>query len=160
MSTVYPFMASYNKAGGFQSAPTLDGTAYMNADDHDAIRWLNENVEGAPVILETTGGSYSEYGRVSSQTGLPTLLGWGGHELQWRGNYDEAGKREPDIQNLYESFDPDLTLTLLDKYGIKYVYVGSLERQKYPPAALAKFDQLLDVAYQNDRVTIYEYRPK
>jgi len=163
VSAVYPVLAGYSKAGEFQGTPTLDGTSYMaglRPDDYAAIRWLNENVADAPVILEATGGSYTEYARVSSQTGLPTLLGWGGHELQWRGNYDEAGRREPDIEALYSSLDPQLTLTLLDKYGIKYVYVGSLERQKYPPAALAKFDQLLDVAYRNDGVTVYEYRAK
>jgi YYY domain-containing protein len=161
MSAVYPLVASYNKAGGYQAAPTLDGTAYMaehHPDDHAAIEWLNENVEGAPGIVEATGGSYSYFARVSAQTGLPTVLGWGGHELQWRGNYDEAGRREPDISTIYESLDPDLTLTLLDKYGIKYVYVGDLERQKYPQLTMAKFDQLFDVAYRNDSVTIYEYR--
>ena len=115
-------------------------------------------MQGAPVILEATGGSYSQYGRVSAQTGLPTVLGWGGHELQWRGNYDEAGKREPDIDQIYNSFDPKLTLTLLDKYGISYVYVGSLERDKYSSAALAKFDRLLDVAYRHGAVTIYQRR--
>ena len=161
MSAVYPLLASYNKAGGFQAAPTLDGTAYMaehHADDHAAIEWLNENVAGAPGIVEATGGSYSYYARVSAQTGLPTVLGWGGHELQWRGNYDEAGRREPDISTIYESLDLDLTLTLLDKYGIKYVYVGDLERRKYPQLTMAKFDQLFDVAYQNDSVRIYERR--
>ena len=161
MSAVYPLLASYNKAGGFQSPPTLDGIAYMkqvSPDDYAAIQWLNANVAGAPVIVEATGGSYSQYGRVSAQTGLPTVLGWGGHELQWRGNYDEAGKREPDIDAIYESLDPNLTLTLLDKYGIKYVYVGPVERRDYPPANLAKFDQLLDVAYREGQVTIYERR--
>jgi YYY domain-containing protein len=157
-TSVYPIMAGYSKADGFQGVPTLDGTAYMaryNPDDHAAIQWLNQNVTGAPVILEASGGSYSQFGRVSSQTGLPTVLGWGGHELQWRGNYEEAGKREPDIDQMYSSFDPKLTLTLLDKYGISYVYVGSLERQKYSPSALSKFDRLLDVAYRNSSVTIY-----
>ena len=159
MTAVYPLLAAHNKADGFQGAPTLDGTDYMarfHPDDHAAIQWLNENVQGAPAIVEATGGSYSEYGRVSGQTGLPTVLGWGGHELQWRGNYDEPGKREPDIDKIYGSFDPKLTLTLLDNYGIRYVYVGSLERQEYPATALSKFDQLLDVAYQNGQVTIYE----
>ena len=161
VSAVYPLLASYSKAGGFQGAPTLDGIAYMqqmSPDDYAAIQWLNENVMGAPSIVEASGGSYSQYARVSAQTGLPTVLGWGGHELQWRGNYDEAGRREPDIDAIFESFDPELTLTLLDKYGIKYVYVGPVERRDYPAAALAKFDELLDVAYQNDQVTIYEYR--
>jgi len=159
LTSVYPLLAAYNKADGFQIPPTLDGTAYMarfSPDDYTAIQWLNEHVRGAPTIIEATGGSYSQYGRVSGQTGLPTVLGWGGHELQWRGNYDEAGKREPDIDKIYGDFDPKLTLTLLDKYGIRYVYVGALERQKYPENALSKFDQLLDVAYQSGQVTIYE----
>ncbi len=115
VTAIYPVLAAYNKADGFQVSPTLDGTAYMaqySPDDHAAIEWLNQNVSGAPVVLEATGGSYSQYARVSSQTGLPTVLGWGGHELQWRGNYDEAGKREPDIDKIYGSLDPRLNFDL------------------------------------------------
>jgi len=128
-------------------------------DEYAAVQWLNENVSGTPAILEVSGGSFTEYGRVSSRTGLPTLLGWGGHELQWRGNYDEPGRREPDINAIYSSTDTQSVLTLLEKYGITYVYVGSLERGKYSPAALAKFDRFMDVAFQQGNVTIYERRP-
>ncbi|NIO71110.1 MAG: hypothetical protein GTN71_19270 [Anaerolineae bacterium] len=158
---VYPLAASYTKAGGFKVEPTLDGTAYMadhNLDDHVAIRWLNENVEGAPVILEATGGSYSYYGRVSSQTGLPTLLGWDFHEVQWRGTGEEGNKRKPDIETIYGSLDPKAALTLMDKYAIKYIYVGPLERNSYPAAALNKFDYIMDVVYQQGAVTIYKRR--
>lgn len=158
---VYPLAASYTKAGGFQVEPTLDGTAYMadhNPDDHAAIRWLNENVEGAPVILEATGGSYTYYARVSSQTGLPTLLGWDFHEVQWRGTGEEGNKRKPDIEKIYGSLDAQAALTLMDKYDIKYVYVGSLERSSYPAAALDKFGYIMDVVYQQGAVTIYKRR--
>jgi YYY domain-containing protein len=158
---VYPLAASYTKANGFQVEPTLDGTAYVadhNPDDYAAIRWLNENVEGAPVILEATGGSYSYYGRVSSQTGLPTLLGWDFHEVQWRGTGEEGNKRKPDIETIYGSLDPQAALTLMDKYDIRYVYVGSLERSHYPAAALNKFDYIMDVVYQQGAVTIYKRR--
>jgi YYY domain-containing protein len=158
---VYPLAASYTKADGFQAAPTLDGTAYMadhNPDDYAAIRWLNENVEGAPVILEATGGSYSYYGRVSSQTGLPTLLGWDFHEVQWRGTGEEGNKRKLDIETIYGSLDAQAALTLMEKYDIEYVYVGSLERSHYPSAALNKFDYIMDVVYQRGRVTIYKRR--
>jgi len=158
---VYPLAACYTKAGGFQVEPTLDGTAYManhHSDDHAAIRWLNENVEGAPVILEATGGSYSYYGRVSSQTGLPTLLGWDFHEVQWRGTGEEGNKRKPDIETIYGSLDAQAALTLMDKYDIRYVYVGSLERSHYPAAALDKFDYIMDVVYEQGSVTIYKRR--
>jgi len=158
---VYPLAASYAKADGFRVRPTLDGTAYManhNPDDHAAVGWLNENVEGAPVILEASGGSYSYYGRVSSQTGLPALLGWDFHEVQWRGTGEEGNKRKPDIETIYGTLDAQAALTLMDKYDIKYVYVGSLERGHYPSAALSNFDYIMDVVYQQGAVTIYKRR--
>ena len=162
LGMVYPLAAGFDKAGGFDHQPTLDGLAWVrqySPDEYAAVQWLNKNAPGTPVILEVTGGSFTEYGRVSSRTGLPTLLGWGGHELQWRGNYDEPGRREPDINAIYSSTDVQQILTLFEKYGITYVYVGSLERGKYNPAALAKFDRFMDVAFQQGNVTIYKRRP-
>jgi uncharacterized membrane protein len=123
---VYPIMAISTL--GDRANPTLDGTAWVKQsapDDYAAIQWLNQNVSDSPVILEAPGQSYhAEQSRVSAFTGLPTVLGWGGHELQWRGNYDEAGRREPDIRKIYTSRNDQETLTLLDKYAISYVYVG------------------------------------
>jgi YYY domain-containing protein len=160
LGLLYPALAIPARAEEYGGAPTLDGSAYlfeMYPDDFAAIAWLNENVEGASVILEAPGGSYDYEGRVSAHTGLPTLLGWAGHELQWRGDYDEQARREPDIETLYTSVQPDEVLTLLDKYGISYIYVGSLERNRYPAAGLAKFAGLADVVYEAGAVTIYHY---
>jgi YYY domain-containing protein len=162
LGMVYPLVAGFDKAGGFAPQPTLDGLAWVrqySPDEYAAVQWLNQHVTDTSVILEATGGSFTEYGRVSSRTGLPTLLGWGGHELQWRGNYEEPGKREPDINDIYSSLDTQHVLTLLEKYDITYIYVGSLERGKYSPAALAKFDRFMDVAFQQGNVTIYKRRP-
>jgi len=162
LGTVYPLAAGFDKAGGFAHQPTLDGLAWVrqhSPDEYAAIQWLNQHVSGTPVILEVTGGSYTEYGLVSSRTGLPTVLGWGGHELQWRGNYEEPGRREPDINAIYSSMDTQQVLTLLEKYDISYVYVGSLERGRYSPAALTKFDRFMHVVFQQGNVTIYERRP-
>ena len=158
---MYPLLATYTKANGFAGSPTLDGIAHLEEaypEDLAAIRWLRANVEGAPVVLEATGGSYTYYGRISVHTGLPTLLGWGGHELQWRGNYEEPGKREPDIEALYTSPDQGVTSSLLDKYDISYVYVGGLERRTYgiTQPVLNKFDSLMDVVYQQGDVVIYQ----
>jgi YYY domain-containing protein len=162
-SLVYPVLATHNKTGGFGHTPTLDGMVHLNvsyADDLGAIRWLRANAEGAPVIVEATGGSFTYYGRVSSNTGLPTLLGWGGHELQWRGNYEEPGEREPDIETIYTSPDMEKTAALLDQYGVEYVYVGPLERSTYriSQPVLAKFESLMEVAFQQGEVTIYGRR--
>jgi uncharacterized membrane protein len=86
---------------------------------------------------------------------LPTLLGWAGHEGQWRGSYEVQHAREPDIETIYNSLDPEAALTLLDKYEITYVYVGPLERTKYDARGLAKFERFMDVVYQKGDVTIY-----
>ena len=92
---------------------------------------------------------------MAALTGLPTLLGWAGHEGQWRGSYEVQSAREPDIETIYNTLDPQTALTLLDKYDITYVYVGPLERSKYDPRALEKFEQFMDIVYQQDGVTIY-----
>jgi len=162
LGMVYPLAAGFDKAGGFAHQPTLDGLAWVRQhfpDEYAAVQWLNQHAPDTPVILEAPGGSYTEYGLVSSRTGLPTVLGWGGHELQWRGNYEEPGRREPDINTIYSSLDIQYVLTLLKKYGITYVYVGPLERGKYNPAALAKFDRFMDVVFQQGNVVIYKRRP-
>jgi uncharacterized membrane protein len=129
-------------------------TAYP--DDYAAIRWLQANAPDGVVILEAPGESYGYAGRVSALTGLPTVLGWDFHEYQWRGNYDEPARRKPEIDILYNTVDPMQTLTLLDKYAITYVYVGRLERERYNPNGLAKFERLMKVVYQQDGVTIYQ----
>jgi len=163
---VYPSLAIPARAREYGGPPTLDGAQHLyqsHAADFAAIDWLNQNVEGAPVILETPGDrvrAYTYEGRVSAFTGLPTLLGWGGHEHQWRGDYKEPARREPDIETLYTTTSSEQALALLDAYGIRYVYVGPVETSRYPPAGLAKFAQILNPVYDAGGVTIYHHAPE
>ncbi len=159
---VYPVLATLNRANNFQDAPTLNGIAWINQyhpDDYAAIEWLRRHAPNHAVILEAPGASYAAYqytARISAMTGLPTLLGWGGHESQWRGNYDEPARREPDIEALYNTSNYQQALVLLDKYGIDYVYIGSLERERYSPQGLNKFSDFMKPVFQQDDVVIYQ----
>lgn len=161
LGLVYPALAIPTRAREYGGPPTLDGAAHLRAlygPDMAAIDWLNAHMEGTPVILEAPGDRYRAYiyeGRVSAFTGLPTLLGWGGHEHQWRGNYDEPARREPDIQTLYTTPDPDQALSLLKRYGIQYIYVGPLEQSRYPSEGLAKFTRIGELIYDRDGVKIF-----
>jgi len=160
---VYPVMAIPSKAGEFRGPATLDGTAYLRAylpDDAAGIAWLQANVRGAPVVLEANGGSYTDAARVSAQTGLPTLLGWGGHELQWRGNYDEPGQREPVIQKIYTTTDQAERDSLLARYDVKYIFVGRLERDRFRlnDAALARWAESYDVVFSQGETRIFRRR--
>ena len=161
-ASYYPLAATYTKANLFGVPPTLDGTAFLaryQPGDYGAIQWLNANVSGSPVVLEATGGEYSDYARVATFTGLPGVLGWGGHELQWRGNYTEPGKREPDIDTIYKTADKNAALALLKKYGVRYVVAGRMEREKgYDAASLGKFRGFMDVVYDQDGTVIYRVR--
>lgn len=159
---IYPILATLNKTNNFQNEPTLNGIAWIaqhRPDDYAGIQWLQEHAPDSAIILEAPGSggaSYQYTGRVSALTGLPTLLGWGGHQSQWRGNYDEPGRREPEIDLIFNTSDLDQARRLLDKYNISYVYVGPLERERYSPQGLKKFDPLMEVAFQQGDVTIYQ----
>ena len=142
---------------------TLNGLAQLNRfnpDEYAAIMWLRENVTGAPVITEAVGGQYSNYGRVSANTGLPTILGWAGHEYQWRGDTPEPAAREPAIATIYSQTNLENVTNLLNQYDVQYIYVGGLERETYGTAGLDKFAENLDVAYSNNSVTIYRWQPQ
>jgi len=157
---LWPLMAPLSKTNQFAAKPTLDGAAYLqqfNTDDAAAIDWLNQNVTGDPVILEANqpAASYDYMGRISAFTGLPTVLGWGGHQNQWRGNDNEPGKREPLIEHLYNTTDPTEARNILKQFNVHYVIVGETERNKYTPEGLQKFDELCGTAFKKGNTVIY-----
>ena len=108
---------------------------------------------------EATGGDYSEYGRISSSTGLPTILGWKGHELQWRGSSRLYEGREEDVATIYGSESEDEVRRILEKYQVRYVYEGQREKMTYGTINLAHFDNLLRIAFTGQGVIIYEIIP-
>lgn len=136
----------------------LDGMFYLKKlypTDFEAINWLNKNLLNQPVILEAQGDSYTDFARVSANTGLPTVLGWTVHEWLWRGTYDIPAPRINDVKTIYEASDLQATKQLLAKYNISYVFVGALEYQKYPSIFESKFQRLGKVVYKNNGTTIY-----
>ncbi len=146
---------------------TLDGLASLrgfNPDEYEALMWLLDNVvtpgQPPPVVLEAVGGQYSAFGRVAANTGLPTLLGWPGHEWQWRGSdHPEPGRREAIVEQIYTATDLGVVGFLLDEFNVAYIYVGDQESEAYGLAGLEKFREQLEVAFTNDRVTIYRWQP-
>ena len=112
----------------------LNATAFLETDymeDVGAIRWLKENIQGSPVVLEANGDSYSEYERVSAMTGLPTVMGWYVHEWLWRNDVADLNEKSDEIETIYTSSDTARIQELLSKYDISYIFVGSCEREKY-----------------------------
>ncbi len=137
---------------------TLDGLAFLEEQspgEYEAIRWLREEA-GFGRIVEAVGNDYSDFGRISSSTGLPTVLGWPGHELQWRGSSEAFAGREDDVASIYSSQDPTEVRELLAMYGVRYVYLGPRERRSYSVGDLSRFDTLLKATFESGDVVIYE----
>ena len=108
-------------------------------------------------MLEAVGDDYSAFGhaRISTFTGLPTVMGWPGHELQWahdpgRAARTSSGSTRAPIAARREP--------LLDNYGVRYVVVGPLERTTYGDAGVAKWDTLGRRVYDRDGTTVWELK--
>jgi uncharacterized membrane protein len=173
--SVYPILATRTKVPlRFEQLPaSLDGMEFMSEatyrdrdkdldlpSDYQAIRWVLENIEGTPVILEGSAPLYHWGARFSIYTGLPAVIGWDWHQKQQRWGYQElVDRRQRDVNRFYETTDPQVAQTILDRYDVAFVVVGGLERAYYPPAGLAKFDRMLgnglEVVYRQGSVTIY-----
>lgn len=156
---IYPNFAIRSYYHDLKGEQSLDGLSYLNTlypGDYQTILWIRQNIKNQPIILEGQGDSYTDYARISSNTGLPTVIGWPVHEWLWRGSYDEAGKRSSEVTTLYESADVNLTQQLLKKYKVSYVVIGKLERDKYKNLNEAKFQQLGQMVFQNTDIKIYQ----
>jgi YYY domain-containing protein len=177
---IYPLLATRTRINdrfpGEENRPpvgTLDGLAYMTVGkfewpagrsielkyDYAAIRWLQDNVSGTPIIAEAKVGYYREGGmRVAAYTGLPSILG-GLHQSEQRPP-SQVGERDMVVNEFWNTPDPARTLALMDQQGIQYVYVGQIERITHGEKVGDKFDQLaaqgaLDIVFENERTKIY-----
>jgi YYY domain-containing protein len=175
-------------------ASGLNGNDYMSVAeygippyklqwDYEAIKWLQDNVQGTPVVAEAASGLlnvplYQWGSRISINTGLPTIIGWDWHQRQQRSIMPGwvIDRRLQDVSTLYRTLDTNAAQDVLNRYNVKYIVVGPLERVTYVPdgadpsltqdpayisPSLTKFDQMaadgsLKVVFQNEGTKIYE----
>lgn len=129
--------------------------------DYAALTWINAYISGDPILVEAAidDNDYSLYGRVSSFTGLPTIMGKPGHERTWRGPASKASinQRLKDIETIYTDPDPQVVLRLMRQYHAQYLFVGAMERVTYPKADLTRFAPFLRTVYNAGGVAIYQF---
>ena len=177
-SAIYPVLGTQDRLRdrfeGNVTPLTLDGLAFVSGSvyrdregridmerDFEGIRWLRENVQGSPVVLEANTPTYRWGGRVSIHTGLPSVVGWKWHQEQQRWGYrDMVASRIRDVDYIYSTSDASQAMSLLNRYDVKYVYLGQVERLYYPADGIAKFEAglapHLRTVFETDHVTIYE----
>ena len=157
-SIYYTPAAIASKADLYGEDRTLDGLQHVRrfaGPEYRAIEYIRENVGQDSAILEAVGGGYSEHGRIASSTGVPTVLNWPGHQMQWRGSSAPFEGRERDVQIIYQTLDIGEAVSLLDKYDVDHVYIGARERERYGEAGLAKFAEFMAPVFSEADVVIY-----
>jgi uncharacterized membrane protein len=169
----YPLSAIASRTGESQGL-TLDGQAYLRqtaSAEYAAIEWIRNNTARDAVVVEAAvvpcpsdpNGchSYSDAARIAASTGRPTIIGWLGHERQWRSSslHPELDRRFRDVRTIYETPDPVIAADLLRRYEADYVVVGPREISAYGGSGLTKWDEVGNVVFnrvENGReVTIY-----
>jgi uncharacterized membrane protein len=155
---IYPVAATHTRSGGFIAGRSLDGMASLRVsrpDDAAAVEWLRTTHPGVGIV-EAVGRQYSAGGRIATFAGAPTLLGWAGHETQWRGPFPETNRREEIARLVYTSPNIDEWSRELTRLGIRFIVMGDLERETYRLTVPAPFEDRLPLAARFGRTQIYE----
>jgi len=156
---LYPALSLLTKTDNFKppfgfTLDDFDRVKRESPDEAAAIEFLRTVPDG--VIVEAVGDSYrSEYERMSTYTGLQTVLGWTGHEAQWRGGSAPQGSRRDDVTKLYSTTHWDEAQAIIKQYNIRYIVIGNIERSSMPVRE-EKFQTHLKPIFQQNSVVIYE----
>jgi uncharacterized membrane protein len=157
-SLYYAPASATSKAHLNYESVTLDGLDHLvsqSPGELKVIQYLDTKASRETVILEAVGGSYTEFGRIASSSGVQTVLGWPGHEHQWRGSSKLFKGRADDVRKIYSTADIDEAKSLLRKYNVEYVYVGSRERESYGTFGTEKFTTFMETIIQYEDSVLY-----
>ena len=160
--SIYPVFATIGKSGSFRGDPELDGMSYVKKEhpqDYQAILWFR-NITGQPVILEAPGELYKWNTVITTFTGLPTVIGWAGHELNWR--FPKSGEidmRWSDVGKIYTSSDISEVRVLLSKYNVSYVYFGETEATRFSnPGLFEEHHEVFEKVFEYGDVRIFKVK--
>ena len=135
------------------------------SQDYRAIRWMQDNIEGSPVIVEANCVEYRWCSRFTIYTGLPGVVGWNWHQRQQRalGPPTQVTDRVDAIGQFYNTTNIEIVQNFLATYDVQYIVVGQVEQIYYEGAGLRKFEQyngkLWKEVYRGMQTVIYEVLP-
>jgi uncharacterized membrane protein len=137
------------------------GVEMVLVEDYHAIRWMQENIQGSPVILEGQAYEYRWGNRFTIYTGLPGVVGWNWHQRQQRAvlRNNIVQERVDAVNQFYNTEDIAFAINFLKQYDVKYIVFGQLERIFNPGPGLDKFAQfegvLWEKVYHSGQTVIY-----
>jgi uncharacterized membrane protein len=120
----------------------LDALAYLERADPAqaaALRWVGEHLDATDTLLEAVGRPYTAANALSAASGVPTLLGWPAHELQWRGAEEAIAERRAVVERIYSEGATEEVRARAAGYGVTYIYLGSEERRQFGAGVADRF---------------------
>jgi uncharacterized membrane protein len=177
-ASAVPILAYWQTTNGYTNRIGMDGEIWYSNQfpaEYKAMVWLRDYTsnqsERRGVVLEANGMNYSWANRISTYTGLPTIVGWPFHELQWRGNLNEKVIWDNwlDMNRIYETTDVNYATELLKQHNVRYVFVGQIENgsgsfypdghdpKNYSAQALDKFGSFMKPIYSDPANNVFIY---
>jgi len=119
----------------------LSAIGYLERVDvgfHNVVRWARSELDPQEAVLaEAITESYDQGNRVAAFTGVPSVLGWPGHERQWHGRINEDARRNA-IDAIY-SGTRQQAIEAIYQWGVTHVVVSEQERAQYGMRVSSKF---------------------
>lgn len=157
-TTVYFPIASIGSKLESAGSFTLDGLEYLSEsspNEKRVVDYISENKVKGEKIVESYGDSYTAHGRISSSTGVPTVLGWVFHEIQWRGSDVLVAERKEDVDKIYQTRSVDELIGLLNEYEISIIVLGPREKKLYPGFDIKTFDMIGTRIFENSEYILF-----
>ena len=154
----YPIVATKAKSEASSVSGSLDGLAaaqLSRPSEVAAAEWLRTHAPGNAVLLEAPGRAYSDDSRMSTWTGIPSVIGWTQHEELWRESDPRIATRTADIDTAYRTDDRALRRAVLDRYGVTHVVAGDSERDRYGPEVVERLGEDLIPVFSAGGTTIF-----
>ena len=122
----------------------LDALAYLDRSDPGlagAIEFARADLDPSEhVLLQAVSEAYGTSGYLAAASGVPTVLNWPSHQVQWRGpEAPLAGRREA-VDRIYTLGAVAEAEEVAARYGVTHVYVGRDERTQFGNGIADRFE--------------------
>jgi uncharacterized membrane protein len=156
------FVVQATFAGWREREWTLDGQRHLarsHPEDRRVVEWLRAQPEARAVLVEANADDFTLGARISANTGIPTVLGWPAHEQLWRDNTPAVWARRDDVDRLYGATSRAAAQDIVRRYGVRWLVVGRLERERYPDLDAGLLASLGCVALRDGATFVVDLQP-
>jgi uncharacterized membrane protein len=123
--------------------------------DAAAAAWLGARSGSDDVVLEETGDAYTWSGRISTFSGVPTILGWGNHEAGWRDDWKPILARRKEVDTIYLAPVSPGARALIRRRNITWIVVGEHERRRYGDAVAEGVSSIAGRVFEDSGTAVY-----